>query len=71
MPNYDMHEDAEQERLDDLFEAELDRAEDERLRDQCVLGDKCCCPHIFHGPDECFTAEWAAEYFGELGGEGG
>lgn len=36
------------------------------LSDRCVLGAACCCPHIFHGPEECFSAEdaeanWGAE----------
>lgn len=37
---------------------------DER-REGCVLGDRCCCPHMFHTSDECFDAEWAERYFAE------
>jgi hypothetical protein len=31
----------------------------------CVLGAKCCCPHVYHTSDECFTAEDAAEFMSE------
>ena len=27
--------------------------------DAGCIGDDCCCPHIFHSRDECFTAEMA------------
>jgi hypothetical protein len=35
-------------------------------QDGCVLGDRCCCPHPFHGPDECFTPEDAEDYERDL-----
>lgn len=33
----------------------------------CVLGEDCCCPHPYHGADECFSSEWAERYFAETG----
>lgn len=63
----ELHEDLLEER--DGWEDERD---DGRLRDRCVLGAECCCPHVFHGPDECFTAEMAEAFFApEIGGEHG
>lgn len=35
---------------------------DDDDRDRCVLGDACCCPHPFHGADECFDAEMAQSF---------
>jgi hypothetical protein len=58
MPGYDEYD--EDDREDD-YEPDHLRDED---REGCVLGDRCC-PHPYHGPEECFTAEWAAEYFGD------
>jgi len=37
----------------------------EEAREGCVLGERCCCPHPFHGSDECFDADWADRYFAE------
>lgn len=29
----------------------------------CVLGPECCCPHVDHAADECFSADdYAAEW---------
>lgn len=39
--------------------------DDEYRKEGCVLGEKCCCPHIFHTSDECFDAEWAEQYFAD------
>lgn len=36
-------------------------------RDGCVLGERCCCPHPYHGAEECFDAEWAERYFADTG----
>lgn len=41
------------------------RFDDTKYVDECVFGERCCCPHLFHSPSECFTAEWADDYFGD------
>ena len=33
----------------------------------CVLGDKCCCPHIDHHSSECFSVEDAEGLEGREG----
>jgi hypothetical protein len=37
------------------------------ISNRCVLGERCCCPHIFHTEDECYSAEDAERW--DLGGE--
>lgn len=35
---------------------------DEDEANGCVLGNRCCCPHFYHGPDECFSAQDAERW---------
>jgi hypothetical protein len=46
---------------EDRFWAEQDGSDDDD-RDRCVLGAECCCPHPFHGADECYSAEMAEAF---------
>lgn len=34
--------------------------------DDGCIGADCCCPHLFHSRNECFTAEMAEAYEKEL-----
>jgi hypothetical protein len=40
--------------------------EDRDEEDGCVLGDRCLCPHPYHGADECFDLEMAQAMDAEL-----
>lgn len=48
---------------------DADYDDDDRDDEGCVLGDRCCCPHPFHTSSECYTAEWAEQYFAETADE--
>ncbi len=47
---------------DERWEREQGWHDDER---GCVLGDECCCPHIFHSAGECFSVEMAEAYMAD------
>jgi hypothetical protein len=51
----------------DDYEDVSDGADDNYLRDRCVLGADCLVADPYHSADECFDVEMAKAFHGEEG----
>ena len=50
---------------DDYEDAPPYLDDSELFGDGCVFGADCVCPHPYHTPDECATAEMMEEWMGD------